>query len=255
VDPSGAAALGLAERQTADTVRVVATAPASPRVRLRRGARKGRYDEAAVASVLARGLVAHVAFLDGDQPFCLPMLYAHVGNDLYVHGSRASRAVRRLSVGVPACATVTVIDGFVLARSVFEHSANYASVIALGRFAPVEGEAASLAALEAFTEKLLPGRWHEVRPPSSGELKATAILSLTLDEASVKLRSGPPDDCRSADAMLPVWAGVVPIESHFGDPMPAPGLAPETALSPSVERLLQEQRLNDASRRGPVRGR
>jgi len=213
--------------------------PASSRVRVRRGARKGRYDAEAVASVLARGLVAHVAFVDREQPFCLPMLYAHVGDRLYVHGSRASRMLRRLSESAPVCVTVTVVDGLVLARSAFEHSVNYASVIALGRFATVEGEAEELLALESFTEKLLPGRWREVRKPSRAELKATTILSLALDEASVKLRTGPPDDGRSADATLPVWAGVVPIETRFGEPLPAPDLAPDVVRSASVERLLE----------------
>ena len=211
--------------------------PASARVRVRRGAHKGRYNDAAVAAALARGLVAHIAFVDGDQPFCIPMLYAHIGNRLYVHGSRASRVMRCLGAGIPACVAVTIVDGLVLARSAFEHSANYSSVIALGGFVRVDDEDEMLGVLEAFTNKLLPGRWAEVRGPTKKELKATAIASLDLDEASVKLRIGPPDDDHSSDAALPVWAGVVPMETHYGEPVASPGLSPGIVLSPSVRGL------------------
>ena len=213
------------------------TAPASERVRVRRGPRKGRYDLESVKSVLDAGLVAHVAFVADGQPYCLPMLHARVGENVLIHGSRKSRLIRALAEGAPACLTVTTLRGLVLARSAFEHSANYACVIALGSFTLVDEAVAKLAALEAFTEKLVPGRWREVRPPNANELKATSVLSMRLDEASVKARSGPPDDDNSPDAALDVWAGVIPIETRFGAPQPSPGLAAGTALSDSVAGL------------------
>lgn len=134
---------------------------------------------------------------------------------------------------------MTLLRGLVLARSAFEHSANYECVIALGRFKPVDDRAGRLAALEAFTEKLLPGRWREVRGPDPGELKATVVLSMPLTEAAVKTRSGPPDDDDSADAELNVWAGVIPLSSSYGKPEPSPGLRRGIALSPSAARLVE----------------
>ena len=208
------------------------------RIRVRRSPKKGRYDRASIAGVLDRGLVGHVAFVDGGEPCCIPMLYAHVDDRIYVHGSTASRTIRILANGAAACLTVTMLDGLVLARSAFEHSANYESVVAFGRFEVVEDEAERLAAFEAFTEKLLPGRWSEVRGPNRKELKATTILAMTIEEASAKVRSGPPDDDYSPDAELDTWAGVVPIVTSFGIPEPSPGLRPGIPIAGSVSRLL-----------------
>jgi nitroimidazol reductase NimA-like FMN-containing flavoprotein (pyridoxamine 5'-phosphate oxidase superfamily) len=209
------------------------------RVRVRRGPKKGRYDRASVDDVFDRGLLAHVAFADGDDDaVCIPMLYARVGDRIYIHGSTKSRAVRLLAGGAPACLTVTLVHGLVLARSAFEHSANYDSVMAYGAFAPVDDEDERLRAFEAFTEKLLPGRWDEVRQPNAKELKATEILALELDEASAKLRTGPPDDDDSPDAELDTWAGVLPIVRSYGAPAPSPGLRPGIEPSESVRRLL-----------------
>jgi nitroimidazol reductase NimA-like FMN-containing flavoprotein (pyridoxamine 5'-phosphate oxidase superfamily) len=211
----------------------------SDRVRVRRGPTKGRYDQASIDGVLSRGLLAHVAFFDGRDPCCIPMLYAHLGDKLYIHGSTASRAIRALAEGAAACVTVTIVHGLVLARSAYEHSANYEAVMAFGTFERIDEEAERLAACEAFTEKLLPGRWEEVRAPNAQELKATAILALKIDEASAKVRTGPPDDDDSLDADRATWAGVVPIVSSFGTPVPSPGLRPDIPLSPSVHELLR----------------
>ncbi len=208
------------------------------RVRVRRGPKKGRYDRESIDAVLDRGLLAHVAFADGDEPVCIPMLYARIGDRIYIHGSTKSRAVRALASGAPACVTVTIVHGLVLARSAFEHSANYESVMAFGAFAPVEDDAERLRAFEAFTEKLLPGRWDEVRQPNAQELRATEILALEIDEASAKVRSRGPDDDDSADAERETWAGLVPIVSSYGTPEPSPGLRPGIPVSPSVLRLL-----------------
>jgi len=210
----------------------------SDRVRVRRQPKRGRYARADVEAVLDAGLVAHLAFVHDGQPYCIPTLYARAGDQVYVHGSSASRMLRALADGARACLTVTLLHGLVLARSVFEHSANYESAVVLGTLRAVEGDDERLAALEAFAEKLVPGRWDEVRGPSRKELKATAILALTLDEASVKTRTGPPSDDDSEDAELDVWAGVLPIDSGFGEPVASPGLRDGIALSESARRLL-----------------
>ena len=208
------------------------------RVRVRRAPEKGRYDRGTIDAILDGGLLAHVAFVDGEHPCCIPMLYGRVGDRVYVHGSTASRTMRTLGGGAAACLTVTLVHGLVLARSAFEHSANYESVVLFGRFEDVPEPEARLAAYKAFTEKLLPGRWDEVRQPSRKELKATTILALPIEEASAKVRTGPPDDDDTEDALLDTWAGVVPILSSYGKPEPSPGLRAGIPVSESVKRLL-----------------
>jgi uncharacterized protein len=214
------------------------TGEASSRVRVRRSPKRGIYDRASIDAVLDSGLLAHVAFLDGGEPVCIPMLHARVDDLIYIHGSTKSRAVRALAAGAPACVVVTVVHGLVLARSAFEHSANYQSAIVFGTFSLVEEPEERMRAFEAFTEKLLPGRWAEVRQPNAKELKATEILALEIDQASAKVRTGGPEDDDSPDAELDTWAGVVPIVTSYGAPEPSPGLKPGIALSESVRRLV-----------------
>jgi nitroimidazol reductase NimA-like FMN-containing flavoprotein (pyridoxamine 5'-phosphate oxidase superfamily) len=160
-------------------------------------------------------------------------MFARVGEAIYFHGSAASRMLRGASVGIPVCVTVTLVDGLVLARSVFNHSMNYRSVVALGRATMVAETEEKLAALHAFTEKILPGRWNDARQPNEKELKATSVLRLPLTEVSAKVRTGPPED-DAADYALRVWAGVVPWQQHAGAPIrddrcdagiPVPGYA------------------------------
>jgi uncharacterized protein len=231
----------LRPRQRRDDTAVVSERPASDRVRVRRQPERGLYDRASIDAILDAGLIAHVAFLEGEQPICIPTLYARLGDQVYIHGSRASRTLRALAAGAEACLTVTLVDGLVLARSVFEHSANYRSAVLLGSFRRIEGEQERLAAYEAFTERLLPGRWREARPPSPQELKATDILAMRIDEASAKARSGPPSDDASDDAALDVWAGVLPLRTAFGEPQSSPGLRDGIPLPRSVERLLDSE--------------
>src|SRR4051794_27201230 len=216
--------------------------PASDRVRVRREPERGRYGRADVDAVLDAGLVAHVAFVHEGQPICVPTLVARAGDRVLVHGSSASRTLRTLAAGAPACVTVTIVDGLVLARSVFEHSVNYRSAVLLGSFARVETDDGRLAAYRAFTEKLLAGRWDEVRPPAPLELRATEILSLPIGEASAKVRTGPPSDDESEDAALDVWAGVVPAVTGWGEPMPSPGLRAGIDVPESVRLLLDSTR-------------
>jgi uncharacterized protein len=213
----------------------------SDRVRVRRNPKKGRYERTKIEAILDRSLIGHVAFVDRGAPVCIPLPYARIAGRIYLHGSRASRAMRLLGRGERACFTATVLDGLVLARSAFEHSANYESVIAFGRFHEITGEDERLAALAAFTNKLLPGRWSEVRLPSPKELKGTIRLAMEIEEDSAKVRSGPPDDDDSEDAALEVWAGEVPIMHSFGAPVPSPGLRPGIAIDSSVKHLIERR--------------
>ena len=212
--------------------------PPSPRTRVRREPHRGVYDRQTIDEVLDAALVCHLAFVDDGQPFAVPTLFARVGDVVYVHGSAASRAVRRTSGGTPVCLTVTLLDGLVLARSVFEHSVNYRSVVLLGSMTAVEEPAEKLTALEAFTEKLVPGRWAEAREPTSQELVATSVLALPISEASAKIRSGPPSDGDGPDADLPVWAGTIPLATTWADPVPDPALPPGIPVPVSVQELL-----------------
>jgi uncharacterized protein len=202
----------------------------SPRTRVKRLPERGVYDRARIDEILDAALVCHLGFERDGHPFVIPTLHARIGDRLYVHGSSASRTVRTLDEGIPVCATVTLLDGVVLARSVFEHSMNYRSVVVLGRAAAVTDPDEKLAALHAFTEKLLPGRWDDARPPTRKELKATGVLSLPLDEASAKIRTGGPEDGDTPDAALDVWAGHIPLVTKALAPVPADDLRPGIPL-------------------------
>jgi hypothetical protein len=179
------------------------------RIRVRREPERGRYDRETIDAILDEALICHLGFAVDEQPYVIPTLHARVGDTLYVHGSAASRMLRQLSSGVPVCATVTLFDGLVLARSVFNHSVNYRSVVVFGTATPVADDE-KRDALHALTDQLAPGRWDEARQPTATELKATWILALPIDEASAKVRTGPPKD-EPEDEDLPVWAGVVPV--------------------------------------------
>ncbi|HET6505220.1 MAG TPA: pyridoxamine 5'-phosphate oxidase family protein [Baekduia sp.] len=210
----------------------MATAP-SERSRVRRAPKRADYDRETIDAILDEALVAHLGFVADGQPYVIPTLHARVGDEVLIHGSAASRMVTLLGAGVPACLTVTLIDGLVLARSAFHHSMNYRSVVVLGTARFVEGPEARERALEAFTEKLLPGRWDEVRPPTRQELKGTRVLALPLTESSAKLRTGDPVD-DDEDYNLDVWAGVVPLTLAPGTPQPDARLREGITPSPSL---------------------
>ncbi|MGB2667616.1 MAG: pyridoxamine 5'-phosphate oxidase family protein [Candidatus Acidiferrum sp.] len=180
------------------------------RTRVVREANRAVYDRDAIYKILDEGFVCHVGFATEGQPFVIPTMFARVGDDLYFHGSAASRMLRGLSSGLPVCITVTLTDGLVLARSVFNHSMNYRSVVVLGMAVAIDDPAEKLRALQAFTEKMLPGRWNHARQPNEKELKATSILKLPLTEVSAKVRIGGVED-DAEDYALPVWAGIVPL--------------------------------------------
>ena len=188
------------------------------RTRVIREPHRGVYDRETIYKILDEGIVCHVGFSIDAQPFVIPTLYARVGDAIYFHGSAASRMLRGASTGVPVCIAVTLTDGLVLARSVFNHSMNYRSVVALGGATLVEEAGEKLKALRAFTEKILPGRWHDARQPNEKELKATSILKLPLTEVSAKIRSGPVQDDEE-DYTLQVWAGIVPLHLQAQAPI------------------------------------
>ncbi len=199
---------------------------------MKRIADRAAYDRAAIDAVLDAGLVAHLGYVHEGQPFVTPTLHARVGDTLYVHGSSAARSLRALSEGIPVCVTVTLLDGIVFARSIFEHSVNYRSVMVLGVAHAVTGREEKLAALHALSEQLLPDRWDDVRPPTPTELKATSILALSLDEASAKIRDGGPEDDETPDAELDVWAGHVPLVMTALAPIASAGLRAGIAVPP-----------------------
>jgi len=194
------------------------TVPPTERTRVVREPHRGVYDREIIYKILDEAFVCHVGFSLDGQPYVIPTLFARVSDAFYFHGSAASRMLRNLNEGIPVCVTVTLIDGFVLARSVFNHSINYRSVVALGKATRVDAPQEKFEAFHAFTEKILPGRWNEARQPSEKEQKATSILRLPLTEVSAKIRTGPPMD-DEPDYTLPVWAGVIPVHLVFNSPI------------------------------------
>jgi uncharacterized protein len=188
------------------------------RTRVVREPHRGVYDRETIYKILDEGIVCHIGFSPDAQPYVIPTLYARVGDAIYFHGSAASRMLRGAAGGIPVCITVTLIDGLVLARSVFNHSMNYRSVVALGNATLVNQPGEKLEALRSFTEKILAGRWEDARQPNDKELKATSILKLPLTEISAKIRSGPVQDDEE-DYALSVWAGIVPLHLQADAPI------------------------------------
>jgi uncharacterized protein len=205
------------------------------RSRVRRVPQRATYDAEHVHAILDAGYVAHVGIAEGGQPFVLPMVYVRVDRTLYLHGARTARLLSALAEGVPMCATVTLLDGLVLARSAFHHSLNYRSVMVLGRGVGVVDEAERERAFAAFVDHVVPGRSADVRPPNEQERRATMLVKLPIDEASAKVRTGPPLD-DAEDLSLPVWAGVLPLTLTPGVPLPDPALPAATPLPASLAR-------------------
>ncbi len=190
----------------------------SERIRVKRIPKRGHYDRETIDAILDEGFICHVGFVADGQPFVIPTGYARIGDELYIHGSAASRMLRELSKGVEVCVTVTLLDGLVLARSAFHHSMNYRSVVILGIAELVTEADEKYNALEALTEHFVPGRWNDVRWPTELELKATSVLKLPITEASAKIRSGDPVD-DDEDYSMNVWAGVLPLDLTPGKPI------------------------------------
>ncbi len=186
------------------------TFPVTDRTRIVREPVRAVYDRDAIYRILDEAFTCHVGFAVDGQPFVIPTMFARVGDAIYFHGSAASRTLRGLAGGLPVCITVTLSDGLVLARSVFNHSMNYRSVVAIGKATLIEEPAEKLEALRAFTEKLIPGRWNDARQPDEKELKATSVVKLPLTEVSAKVRVGDVED-DAPDYELSVWAGIIPL--------------------------------------------
>lgn len=199
------------------------------RTRIKRLPKRGHYDRETIYPILDEAFICHVGFAVEGQPYVIPTGYARIDDDLYIHGSSASRMLRNLAEGIDVCVTVTLIDGLVLARSAFHHSVNYRSVVILGKAELVEDAEEKNRALEAFTEHVIPGRWAEIRWPNELELKATSVLKLAINEASAKVRTGPPVDDEE-DYAIGVWAGVLPVRMTKGDPVSDERLSSEISV-------------------------
>jgi len=197
----------------------------SERTRVVREPDRAVYDRAAAYKILDEGFICHVGFVVDGQPFVIPTGYGRDGDNLYIHGSAASRMLRRLDEGVAVCVTVTLLDGLVLARSIFNHSVNYRSVVILGTAVAVNEPKEKLEALRLLSEHIVPGRWVESRQPNEKELKATLAMRLPIEEFSAKIRQGPPLD-DEADYGFSTWAGVIPLEMVAGKPVADPRLDP-----------------------------
>jgi nitroimidazol reductase NimA-like FMN-containing flavoprotein (pyridoxamine 5'-phosphate oxidase superfamily) len=216
------------------------------RTTLKRLPKRGEFDRARVYEILDEAFICHVGFVANGQPFVIPTGYARVGDRLYIHGSAASRMLKTVGEGIDVCVTVTLIDGLVLARSAFHHSINYRSVVVLGKATVVEEPEEKLAALLAFTEQVVPGRWKEVREPNESEMKATLVLSLPLMEASAKIRTGPPID-DDEDYAIPVWAGVLPLCLSPGEAINDQRLQPGVSLPDYVRQYRRPVKRNGKS--------
>lgn len=193
--------------------------PPSERATVRRLPKRAVYERTQIDAILDEGLICHIGFVADGQPFVIPTAYVRVRDQIYFHGSAASRMLRALAAGADACVTVTLLDGLVLARSAFHHSMNYRSVVILGRPRLVLDPAEKWEALRSFTNKVARDRWEEVRQPNDQEMKATSVMALSLDEVSAKIRQGPPIDDEE-DYALPVWAGVAPVRVRVGSLQP-----------------------------------
>lgn len=208
------------------------------RTQVRRMPKRGHYDRETVHAILDAGAIAHIGYVIDGQPYVTPTAYWRKGERIYWHGSSASRMLRTIDAGSPVCVTVAHIDGFVLARSAFHHSVNYRSVMVFGTAHKLTDEAEIVEALRDFTERLYPGRWDALRPIQPQEIKATTVLAMDLTEAVAKVRTGMPID-DDEDYALPIWAGVLPVETRvlapLDDPKNLPGLtAPEYLAKVSI---------------------
>ena len=214
----------------------------TPRTRVVREPQRAVYDRDVANRILDEAFICHVGFIVDGQPYVIPTSYGRDGNVLYIHGSAASRMLRSLDQGVPVSVTVTLLDGLVLARSVFNHSMNYRSIVILGKATLVDDPAEKIKALHALSEHILPGRWNDSRQPNEKELKATSVLRIPIDEFSAKVRVGPPID-DAEDLTFPTWAGVIPLDIRVGEAIPDEGCRRELP-----EYLRDYSRVRPASR-------
>ena len=216
----------------------------SARTRVVREAERGVYDRETAYRILDEGFLCHVGFAVDGQPFVIPTSYGRKGANLYIHGSAASRMLRQMKDGIAVCVTVTLLDGLVLARSIFNHSMNYRSVVILGKATLVDDAEEKLTALRTLSEHILPGRWDDIRQPNERELKATSVLGVPIEEFSAKVRTGPPIDDEE-DYSFPTWAGVLPLQMKTGDLINDPKLDPLREVPPYLKNYSRLRRQSD----------
>jgi nitroimidazol reductase NimA-like FMN-containing flavoprotein (pyridoxamine 5'-phosphate oxidase superfamily) len=214
--------------------------PKTSRNKVKRHPERGSYDPAIIYPIIDEALICHVGFVQDHQPYVIPTLHARQADAVLLHGAKGSRLLRHIESGGEVCVTITLLDGIVLARSVFSHSINYRSVVIFGRGRTIVDDAARLQALETFTERLIPGRWQDVRPPNAIELKQTTIVAVAIESASAKVRTGPPKD-NPDDLDLPVWAGVLPLHHVGGVPMADPQLRAGTEVPEYIRNYRHER--------------
>ena len=198
--------------------------PQNERNQVKRSPARGSYDAETIYAIVDEAIICHVGFVQNAQPFVIPINHARKGNQILFHGAPGSRLIRHIAAGHEISVAVTLVDGLVLARSVAHHSMNYRSAVLFGRGKLIDDDEKKLEGLRVITEKVLPGRWQDARPPTAAEMAGTSVVSMTIATASAKVRSGPPGD-EPADYALPVWAGEVPIRQVILDPIPDPRLA------------------------------
>ena len=208
------------------------------RTRVVREPQRAVYERETIYRILDEAFLCHVGFSVDGQPFVIPTSYGRKDANLYIHGSAASRMLRHVKEGIPVCVTVTLLDGLVLARSIFNHSMNYRSVVILGNATLVENPEEKLNALSVLSEHILPGRWDDSRQPNVQELKATSVLRVPIEEFSAKVRTGPPID-DAEDMAFPTWAGVLPLEIKAEEPIPDKELKPEISIPPYIQQYLR----------------
>ncbi|ESA36272.1 flavin-nucleotide-binding protein [Leptolyngbya sp. Heron Island J] len=211
------------------------------RTRIKRVPKRGHYDLETVYSILDAGLICHIGFVVDEQAYVIPTAYGREDDRLFIHGSPASRMLKTLQQGIEVCVTVTLLDGLVLARSAMHHSMNYRSVMLFGTAELVSEQKQRQQALYALTEHIMPGRWAETRDPNEQELQATTVLALPINEASAKIRTGPPTD-DAADYELPYWAGVIPLRLQPGEPIVDPKLSDGIEIPVHLEQYLTQRR-------------
>jgi nitroimidazol reductase NimA-like FMN-containing flavoprotein (pyridoxamine 5'-phosphate oxidase superfamily) len=216
--------------------------PKTARNKVKRHPERGNYDAETIYPIVDEALICHVGFVQDNQPYVIPTLHARQDDTILLHGAKGSRLLRHIEAGGEVCISVTLIDGIVLARSVFNHSINYRSAVIFGTGYRIEGDEAQLQALEIFTERLIPGRWQDARPPNAVELKQTTIVAVTIESASAKVRTGPSRDS-DEDLDLPVWAGVLPLRQQSGTPIADPCLNPGIELPDYIRNYERKEQI------------
>ena len=207
------------------------------RTKVRRVPKRGHYDRETIYNVLDKNFTCHIGFIYNDYPVVIPTIYGRSGDRVFFHGASVSRMITTLEMGVPVCLSIHTVQGIVLARSAFHHSVNYESVVLFGKASLVEENNEKMRALKVISDHIVPGRWEEIREPNGQEMKGTKVLGMNIDESSAKIRTGPPVDDEE-DYDLDIWAGVLPITTSFGSPVPDPRLKNGLSVPQSVHNLV-----------------